>query len=110
MFALLAGFQLAGLLGGLFAVPIAGVAWAQHVGIDRVEVSIDGAPWATAELAGEDTVDTWRQWVYRWNATPGDHRIRVRATDRTGAMQTADRTEPFPDGATGHHEIVVRVG
>jgi len=91
-------------------VPIAGVAWAQHVGIDRVEVSIDGAPWVTAELAGEDTVDTWRQWVYRWNATPGDHRLRVRATDRTGATQTPDRAEPFPDGATGHHEIVVRVG
>jgi len=91
-------------------IPIAGVAWAQHVGIDRVEVSIDGAPWGTAELAGEDTVDTWRQWVYRWNADAGDHRIRVRATDRTGATQTADRAEPFPDGATGHHEIVVRVG
>jgi DMSO/TMAO reductase YedYZ molybdopterin-dependent catalytic subunit len=91
-------------------IPIAGVAWAQHVGIDRVEVSIDGAPWVTAELAGEDTVDTWRQWVYRWNATAGDHRIRVRATDSTGATQTADRAEPFPDGATGHHEIVVRVG
>jgi predicted PurR-regulated permease PerM len=27
MFALLAGFQLAGVLGGLFAVPIAGVLW-----------------------------------------------------------------------------------
>jgi len=91
-------------------IPIAGVAWAQHVGIDRVEVSIEGAPWVTAELAGEDTVDTWRQWVYRWNSTAGDHRIRVRATDRTDATQTADRAEPFPDGATGHHEIVVRVG
>jgi len=91
-------------------IPIAGVAWAQHVGIERVEVSIDGAPWATAELAGEETVDTWRQWVYRWNATAGDHRLRVRATDRIGATQTAERAEPFPDGATGHHEIVVRVG
>ncbi|HJS26706.1 MAG TPA: molybdopterin-dependent oxidoreductase [Actinomycetota bacterium] len=90
-------------------IPIAGVAWAQHVGIDRVEVSVDDDSWAAAELAGEDTVDTWRQWVYRWNATPGDHRLRVRATDRSGETQTADRAEPFPDGATGHHEIVVRV-
>jgi DMSO/TMAO reductase YedYZ molybdopterin-dependent catalytic subunit len=90
-------------------VPIAGVAWAQHVGIDRVEISVDGGPWMAAELAGEDTIDTWRQWVYRWHATPGDHRLRVRATDRTGTTQTAVRAEPFPDGATGHHEIVVRV-
>jgi DMSO/TMAO reductase YedYZ molybdopterin-dependent catalytic subunit len=91
-------------------VPIAGVAWAQHVGIDRVEVSIDEGAWTPAELGGEDTVDTWRQWVYRWDATPGEHRLRVRATDRTGETQTPDRAEPFPDGATGHHEIVVRVG
>jgi DMSO/TMAO reductase YedYZ molybdopterin-dependent catalytic subunit len=90
-------------------VPVAGVAWAQHVGIDRVEVSVDGGAWNTAELAAEVTLDTWRQWAYRWNATPGEHRLKVRATDRTGAMQTPDRAEPFPDGATGHHEIVVRV-
>ncbi len=91
-------------------VPIAGVAWAQHVGIDRVEVGVDGTPWAPAELAAEDTVDTWRQWVYRWDASPGDHRLRVRATDRDGVTQPAERAEPFPNGATGHHEIVVHVG
>lgn len=90
-------------------VPVAGVAWAQHVGIDRVEVSVDGGGWNTTELAAEVTVDTWRQWVYRWNATPGEHRLKVRATNGTGAVQTPDRAEPFPDGATGHHEIVVRV-
>jgi DMSO/TMAO reductase YedYZ molybdopterin-dependent catalytic subunit len=90
-------------------VPIAGVAWAQHVGIQRVEVAVDDGPWHPAELAAEDTIDTWRQWVYRWNATSGEHRISVRATDRSGQTQTAERAEPFPDGATGHHSIVVRV-
>jgi DMSO/TMAO reductase YedYZ molybdopterin-dependent catalytic subunit len=91
-------------------IPIAGVAWAQHVGIERVQVRIDDGPWTIADLAAEDTIDTWRQWIYRWDATPGDHRLSVRATDRTGATQTADRHEPFPNGATGQHEIVVRVG
>jgi hypothetical protein len=86
------------------------VAWAQHVGIERVEIGIDDELWANADLAAQDSIDTWRQWVYRWQATPGDHRLRVRATDRNGSTQTADRTEPFPDGATGQHEIVVRVG
>ena len=90
-------------------VPIAGVAWAQHVGIERVEVGIDDGPWQLAELAAEDTIDTWRQWVYRWNASSGEHRLKVRATDRSGLAQPADRAEPFPDGATGHHQIVVRV-
>ncbi len=91
-------------------IPVAGVAWAQHVGIERVEVRIDGGPWSAAELAEQDTVDTWRQWVYRWNAAPGEHRLEVRATDAAGLTQTSERAEPFPDGATGHHEIVVRVG
>jgi DMSO/TMAO reductase YedYZ molybdopterin-dependent catalytic subunit len=91
-------------------VSVAGVAWAQHVGIERVEVGIDAGPWASAELGGEDSIDTWRQWVYRWQATPGEHRLRVRATDGDGFTQTPERAEPFPDGATGQHEIVVRVG
>jgi DMSO/TMAO reductase YedYZ molybdopterin-dependent catalytic subunit len=90
-------------------VPIAGVAWAQHVGIARVEVQVDEGAWMPAELSAQDTVDTWRQWVVRWNATPGEHRVRVRATDANGASQTEARAEPFPSGATGLHEIVVRV-
>jgi DMSO/TMAO reductase YedYZ molybdopterin-dependent catalytic subunit len=90
-------------------VPVAGVAWAQHVGIDRVEIAVDDGPWQPAELAAEDTIDTWRQWIYRWQATSGEHRLSVRATDRSGTTQPADRAEPFPDGATGHHSIVVRV-
>ena len=67
---------IAGALAAAIAVPIAGVAWAQHVGIERVEVAIDDGPWASAELGGEDSIDTWRQWVYRWRATPGATSIR----------------------------------
>jgi hypothetical protein len=89
---------------------VAGVAWAQHVGIEAVEVQVDDGPWAGADLAAQDTIDTWRQWVYRWAATPGDHRIRVRATDRSGQTQTPVSAEPFPDGATGMHTIDVRIG
>ena len=90
-------------------VPVAGVAWAQHRGIERVEVRVDDGPWEVAELGAEDTVDTWRQWVYRWNATSGPHTLAVRATDGDGATQTTDRVPPFPDGATGHHTITVEV-
>ncbi len=89
---------------------IAGVAWAQHRGIERVEVRVDADPWREAELAAQDTVDTWRQWRLDWDASaPGSHTIQVRATDATGATQTADRAEPFPDGATGQHQLVVTV-
>ncbi|GAA3728186.1 molybdopterin-dependent oxidoreductase [Salinactinospora qingdaonensis] len=90
-------------------VPIAGVAWAQNVGIDRVEVSVDGGPWQQARLAAEDTADTWRQWVFDWPAEPGSHELRVRATDRSGQTQTADTAPPAPDGATGYHTVNVTV-
>ena len=90
-------------------VPVAGVAWAQHRGIERVELRVDEGPWMTAELAAEDTIDTWRQWVAPWAATPGDHRLQVRATDLTGATQPEARVQPFPNGATGWHTVVVKV-
>jgi DMSO/TMAO reductase YedYZ molybdopterin-dependent catalytic subunit len=90
-------------------VAIAGVAWAQTRGIDAVELQIDEAEWVPASLAAEHNIDTWRQWSYAWDATPGRHTIRVRATERGGAIQTGDRAEPFPSGATGQHQIVVLV-
>jgi DMSO/TMAO reductase YedYZ molybdopterin-dependent catalytic subunit len=90
-------------------VPVAGVAWAQHRGIDRVQVRVDGGPWHDARLAAEDTTDTWRQWCWEWPATRGTHRLKVRATDRTGTVQTARRTGTLPNGATGRHSVVVTV-
>jgi DMSO/TMAO reductase YedYZ molybdopterin-dependent catalytic subunit len=90
-------------------VAVAGVAWAQHRGIEGVEVRIDDGAWEAADLGAEDTVDTWRQWVYRWRATTGSHSIGVRATDGDGETQTAALAEPFPDGATGHHTVEVDV-
>ena len=90
-------------------VAVAGIAWAQHRGIERVEVRVDDGEWHEAELGAVDTIDTWRQWVYRWDATPGPHTIAVRATDGEGRTQTAERAEPFPDGATGHHTVTVDV-
>ncbi|MFD7861143.1 molybdopterin-dependent oxidoreductase, partial [Streptomyces sp. NPDC059783] len=90
-------------------VPVAGVAWAQHRGISRVEVRVDDGPWHTARLAAQDSRDTWRQWVWDWPATSGRHTLQVRATDGTGATQTARRTDTVPDGATGHHTVVLDV-
>jgi hypothetical protein len=90
-------------------VAVGGVAWRQTVGVSKVEVRIDDGDWDVATLAEEDTLDTWRQWSYVWRATPGRHSIRVRATDRDGNVQTDRRAEPIPDGASGHHQIVVIV-
>jgi DMSO/TMAO reductase YedYZ molybdopterin-dependent catalytic subunit len=90
-------------------VAIAGVAWAQHVGVQRVEVRVDTDPWQEATLAEAISADTWRQWFFEWDATSGDHTLEVRATDATGFTQTEKRVDVVPDGAEGWHTIQVRV-
>ncbi len=97
----------AGLRAG--EVVIAGVAWAQHRGVERVEVQVDEGEWQEAELAEELNIDTWRQWRLRWDATPGEHVIRVRATDRDGMTQGSARVPVAPDGAEGYHTRSVTV-
>lgn len=90
-------------------VMIAGVAWAQHRGIDKVEVRVDTGPWQTCRIAADPTIDSWRQWSYPWHATAGSHTVQVRATDKTGEVQTSDVAAVVPNGASGYDRISVSV-
>ncbi|MGN7800662.1 molybdopterin-dependent oxidoreductase [Leifsonia sp. 22587] len=90
-------------------VTVAGVAWSQHVGVSAVQVRVDDGPWQQATLADAISADTWRQWRYDWDATPGAHTLRVRATDAKGLVQTSTVRDVVPDGATGLHSIQVTV-
>ncbi|WP_082699406.1 molybdopterin-dependent oxidoreductase [Arthrobacter sp. EPSL27] len=90
-------------------VAIGGTAWAQTRGITKVEVQIDNGPWTEATLADEASVITWRQWSFDWDATPGPHYIKARATDGTGEVQTDQRADPVPDGASGWQSVMVTV-
>jgi DMSO/TMAO reductase YedYZ molybdopterin-dependent catalytic subunit len=90
-------------------VAVAGVAWAQHKGIDAVEVRVDSGPWQQARLAAVPGIDTWRQWVWEWDATRGNHTLVARATDATGYTQTALQAPPEPNGATGYPTVAVTV-
>jgi hypothetical protein len=85
------------------------VAWAQHRGVAAVQVRADNGPWHEARLASVPGIDTWRQWVWDWEATPGEHQLQARATDETGYTQTPRNTTPFPSGATGWPTITVSV-
>jgi DMSO/TMAO reductase YedYZ molybdopterin-dependent catalytic subunit len=89
--------------------PVAGVAWAQHKGIAAVEVRVDRGPWHEARLAAVPDIDTWRQWVWEWPATPGSHLLEARATDKTGYTQTAVQAQPPPNGASGYPSATVTV-
>jgi DMSO/TMAO reductase YedYZ molybdopterin-dependent catalytic subunit len=88
---------------------IAGVAWAQHKGIDAVEVQVDRQPWRQAKLAAVPGIDCWRQWVVDWDATVGTHQIQARATDATGYTQTPLAASPEPNGASGYPMLTVTV-
>ncbi|MFD9358565.1 molybdopterin-dependent oxidoreductase [Streptomyces sp. NPDC060031] len=91
-------------------VMVAGVAWAQHRGITRVELRVDDGPWEEARLAEQDTSDTWRQWSFPWKSAPGGHHLTVRATDGAGEVQTERRSRTVPDGASGWHSVFVTAG
>jgi len=91
-------------------VTVAGVAWAQHKGIEAVEVRVDNGQWQAATLAPAPNIDTWVQWVYQWdNAQPGTHLIEARATDKTGYTQTSVQEPVAPNGATGYPASQVTV-
>jgi len=88
---------------------VAGVAWAQHKGIAAVEVRANGGPWHEARLAAVPGIDTWRQWVWEWPASPGNYLLEARATDETGYTQTAAQVQPAPNGASGYPSAQVAV-
>ena len=92
------------------SVDVGGLAWAQHTGIESVEVAIDGGEWVSAQLAETPTDDTWVQWALTITLDEGDHELRVRAIDKDGLEQTGVRRDVVPDGATGWHTIQVRAG
>ncbi|GAB3675511.1 molybdopterin-dependent oxidoreductase [Angustibacter aerolatus] len=80
---------------------VAGVAWAQTRGVSKVEVRVDKGEWVRARLAGAPNEDTWVQWVYEWDAEPGNHTIECRVIDGEGREQVEQRAKIRPDGTTG---------
>ncbi len=87
-------------------IDIAGLAWAVHRGISRVEVSIDDGEWRECELAGVPSDDTWRHWRYRWSdVSSGEHQVRARAYDGEGVPQPEEPKSVAPDGAQGYHRV-----
>jgi DMSO/TMAO reductase YedYZ molybdopterin-dependent catalytic subunit len=82
-----------------------GVAWAPTRGIQQVEIQIDEGPWMPADLSEPLSNDSWIQWKADATVAEGDHTVRVRATDGTGATQGETPVSPRPDGAEGWHTI-----
>jgi sulfane dehydrogenase subunit SoxC len=69
---------------------ISGFAWSGYGGITRIEVSTDdSAAWQEAEVVESGGRLSWSRFELEWDATPGVHRLRSRATDERGITQPA---------------------
>jgi DMSO/TMAO reductase YedYZ molybdopterin-dependent catalytic subunit len=82
-------------------VVVAGQAWAQHTGIAKVEIRLDGNDWQECDLGRVPGNDTWVQWRTTVHVAAGIHTVAVRATDKSGYTQTGVRQDVLPNGATG---------
>jgi hypothetical protein len=90
------------------AVRVGGVAWQPHTGIAGVEVALDGGDWQAAQVGRTPSVDSWVQWAATVDCGPGEHVLRVRATNADGEVQTGVQRGVVPDGATGWHTVEFR--
>jgi DMSO/TMAO reductase YedYZ molybdopterin-dependent catalytic subunit len=94
------------------SVEIGGIAFAGNRGIRQVEVSVDQeVSWHVAQLQPPLSQDTWVFWTWQWKPLQsGPYTLTARATDGTGALQTAQRTSTVPGGGTGYSVVHVSVG
>jgi hypothetical protein len=89
---------------------LGGVAFAGDRGISKVEIQIDDGDWQAVDQLSTVSPLSWSIWRSTWNPPgTGTYSLRVRATDGTGAVQSAEHAKPIPDGASGYHKIDVGV-
>jgi sulfane dehydrogenase subunit SoxC len=90
---------------------LTGRSWSAQGSIRAVDVSFDGgATWRPAALEGRNVRQAWAQWSIPWQATPGEHVLKARATDTAG--NTQPDTSLFNDngylfGAVVDHPVTV---
>ncbi len=83
---------------------IVGYAWSGRGGIARVEVSADGgATYEEAQIVRAEGPRSWVRFEHPWTATPGQARLRSRATDEAG--NTQPETLPWNARGYGMHAV-----
>ncbi|HEY8853948.1 MAG TPA: molybdopterin-dependent oxidoreductase, partial [Candidatus Dormibacteraeota bacterium] len=92
-------------------VLLAGVAFAGTRGIAKVDYSTDeGRTWTEAAFKAPLSPLTWVIWQAEWTpAAEGAYELRVRATDKDGALQSSEIAASYPTGASGYHTARIAV-
>jgi DMSO/TMAO reductase YedYZ molybdopterin-dependent catalytic subunit len=66
---------------------IRGRAFAGENAVATVDYRIDDGPWQRARLDPAEAPGAWVRWQFAWTPEPGEHILRVRATDERGNTQ-----------------------
>jgi len=89
---------------------VLGRAWSGDGEVKRVEFAVDGA-WRDAVLEASAGPHAWRRWRCEWRAEAGEHELRCRATDATGAVQPLEApwdVTGFGNNSAQRVEVTVR--
>lgn len=79
----------------------------EEIGAVEVRVGEEG-PWQDATLEGQLAPHAWRRWRHLVSDPPGgSFQVTARAVRSDGTVQTAERSSPRPNGATGWHRYTV---
>lgn len=81
--------------------------------ITKVEVSVDGGTWEAARIVYNSEDDDkpgylWVLWSFDWDASPGEHRLRCRATYADGTTQYDGQRFPYSGGSISEIHVAAR--
>lgn len=89
---------------------VRGYAFAGERGIAKVEFSTDGGQtWSEATVKPPLGDNSWVLWHYDWTPAPTTqaYDVTVRATDKTGQVQSSVSADTFPAGASGWEHLSI---
>lgn len=90
-------------------IEVGGIAFTGLQGIRSVEIRLDKGKWIPCQVQEPLSLYSWSLWRNSVDISPGKHRLYVRVIDKKGEVQTEERNNTFPKGATGYHSIKIEI-
>lgn len=90
-------------------IEVGGIAFTGSRGIRSIEIRLDKREWIPCQVKEPLSPYSWGLWRTSVDVSPGKHRLYVRVIDGNGEVQTEERSNTFPKGATGYHSIKIEI-